>query len=159
MYAECHERKYFYDEDAIFPWGPRELSPYADEIRQQIANEVLPEAQGRGLACYLHNELLNRKVYQISPDVVVENGLLWSKTKVESYGPLSTTEQEAVKDYLQGQFSDGWGEGFCQREIPISDEEALFVYFYPLEPGSDPTLYNEEEFAQLLGLQEPELRM
>lgn len=151
---------HFHGDDMVFlRWGDPTLMQFEDEIREQIAKEILPEEAERGLAVYLHNELLKEKVYQISPDVAIENGALWSKTKVESFGPLSIAEQEAIKAYLQGQFSDGWGEGFSQREISIGEGERLFVHFYASEMDEENLLYTEEEFEQQLEQQEVELRL
>jgi len=33
---------------------------------------------------------------------------------------LTDQEIESLKDYFNGQYSDGWGEGFFQREIETS---------------------------------------
>jgi hypothetical protein len=33
---------------------------------------------------------------------------------------LTDQEIEILKDYFNGQYSDGWGEGFFQREIETS---------------------------------------
>ena len=89
----------------------------------------------------------------------ISKAFAWSKTKVESFGPLSIAEQEAIKAYLQGQFSDGWGEGFSQREISIGEGERLFIHFYASEMDDENLLYTEDEFEQQLEQQEVELRL
>ncbi len=33
---------------------------------------------------------------------------------------MTDQEIESLKDYFNGQYSDGWGEGFFQREIETS---------------------------------------
>ena len=91
--------------------------------------------------------MLREKVCDIEVGVVVIAGELWSKTKIESYGALSETQTEALKAYLSGQFSDGWGEGVAQREIDIGDAE-LYLYFW--HPELEDTLYTEEELEKTL---------
>lgn len=158
--AEYDSGRFHGDDMAFLRWGDPTLMQFEDEIREQIAKEILPEEAERGLAVYLHNELLKEKVYQISPDVAIENGALWSKTKVESFGPLSIAEQEAIKAYLQGQFSDGWGEGFSQREISIGEGERLFDSFLCFRNGRGKSaLIPRKNLNSGWNMQEVELRL
>ena len=46
------------------------------------------------------------------------------------YGELTPGELEKLKDYVTGQASDGWGEGFEQQEIDTDDCGKLYVSFY-----------------------------
>lgn len=106
-----------------------ELCEYEDSITEQIAGERLESEGERGLAIYLHNRLLNRKVASMVPAVEVWQAELWGVLEVKSYGPLSQNMLKAVIDEWSGQESDGWGEGFEQRPIEI-DEGELYVSFW-----------------------------
>ena len=106
-----------------------ELCEYEDSIMEQIAGERLDSEGERGLAIYLQNRLLNRKVASMVPAVEVWQGELWGVLEVKSYGPLSPNMLKAVMDEWSGQESDGWGEGFEQRPIE-TDEGELYVSFW-----------------------------
>lgn len=102
---------------------PAELCSYQKEILNQIAKEHLPEEEERGLAEYLNDEGLKEKIYSMNPTVEVWRGELWGVLEVEYRGELSSKEIEDIKEYWEGQASDGWGEGFEQREIKVPKEK------------------------------------
>ena len=108
---------------------PYELCEYEDAIMEQIAKEWLDSEGERGLAAYLQNRLLDRKVASMVPAVEVWQGELWGVLEVKSYGPLSPNMLKAVMNEWRGQESDGWGEGFEQRPIKL-DEGELYVSFW-----------------------------
>ena len=101
---------------------------------EQIAKERLDSEGERGLAAYLQNRLLNRKVASMVPAVEVWQGELWGVLEVKSYGSLSQNMLKVVMDEWRGQESDGWGEGFEQRPIKI-DEGELYVSFWNSSSG------------------------
>lgn len=108
---------------------PAELCSYETEILKRIAEENLEEEGDRGLAVYLDDPKLEEKIYSMKPTVEVWRGELWGVLEVESLNQLSEREIEAVKEYWEGQESDGWGEGFEQRGIKIPEGE-LYVSFW-----------------------------
>ena len=108
---------------------PAELCSYETEILKRIAEENLEEEGDRGLAVYLDDPKLEEKIYSMKPTVEVWRGELWGVLEVESHNQLSEREIEAVKEYWEGQESDGWGEGFEQRGIKIPEGE-LYVSFW-----------------------------
>ena len=109
--------------------GADELCAYEDSILAAIAREHLDEESDRGLAVYLRNELLGRKVHSMNPTVEAWNGRLWGVLEVQSHGPLSPSDLAGVMEEWAGQESDGWGEGFEQREIKTGEGE-LYVSFW-----------------------------
>lgn len=106
-----------------------ELCDYEDSIMEKIADEWLDSEEDRGLAAYLDNQLLNRKVVSMVPAVEIWQGELWGVLEVKSYGPLTQNMLSAVIDEWGGQESDGWGEGFEQRPIQTKEGE-LYVSFW-----------------------------
>lgn len=131
----------FYEEDFIAVDG-RLLKNYADIIQNQVILSQTELDSERGLAAYIYESPLKQKVKSITVGIEVIDGALYSKTKVESYGAFCEPELSKLKDYLIGQFADGWGEGFEQTGIETG-EETLYVHFYP--QNLEFTLYTEDE--------------
>ena len=69
----------------------------------------------------------------------IRNGELMGCTTVKLREPLTDAEIKDFQDYLKGQFSDGWGEGFEQREIQTGDG-VLYVHF-----GEEPFDFEVEQ--------------
>lgn len=63
--------------------------------------------------------------------VTIENqeGILYGCTKLELKEFLNPEELKELGDYITGQYSDGWGEGFEQQDIQV-EEGILNVHFW-----------------------------
>lgn len=130
LYAHLYERNEWGDlENEPADMGADELCAYQDVILEAIEREHLDTEGDRGLAVYLDNAMLKRKVHSMKPTVEEWNGRLWGVLEVQSYGRLSQSDLVEVIEEWSGQESDGWGEGFEQREIKVDSGE-LCVSFW-----------------------------
>ena len=122
---------------------------YDDEINDFIRDDLNSDenAVERGLAAYLHNENLDKKVYSITPMVETRNGNLYGVAVVKTYGELDKSETADLVGYITGQFSDGFGEGLEQRPITLGEDEVYISLWnsedYYLKPESE--LFHEQE--------------
>lgn len=133
--ASLYERKtYEEDPEMVVDVEPNGLCNYEDKILESLEEDWSSQETERGLAEFLENKLLKRKVFSMKPTVETWQGELWGVLEVKSYGKLSGTELEHVTREWEGQVSDGWGEGFEQRPIQTEDGE-LYVSFWSGKRG------------------------
>ncbi len=103
---------------------------YEESIREAV--EQRNSDDGGNLMPYFdekRNLRVKEKVISAIPSVEIRDGKLMGCTTVKLRGPLTEPEMQDLQDYLKGQFSDGWGEGFEQQEIQTADG-VLFVHFW-----------------------------
>ncbi len=119
---------------------------YLRDIRKQVYNFNLEDGE-RGLARYFGKDNISRnKVYSIKPDVEMVRDTMMGVAVIKMTKPLTQTEIDDLKDYVTGQFSDGWGESFEQREIQVSGGE-IYVHFWDSE---EYYINTDEEMEQML---------
>lgn len=122
---------------------------YDDEINDFIRAHLNSDenAVERGLAVYLHDENLDKKVYSITPMVETRNGNLYGVAVVKSYGELDKAETADLVGYVTSQYADGFGEGLEQRPITLGEDEVYISLWnsedYYLKPESE--LFHEQE--------------
>ena len=65
------------------------------------------------------------------PEVSVRKveGILYGCTTLKLKEYLDTQDFSELCEFITGQYSDGWGEGFEQREIPVEGGN-LYVHFW-----------------------------
>lgn len=110
-----------------------DMSYYADSIQEAV--EQRNGDDGENLMLYFdesRNPDIKAKVMSAVPSVEIQNGVLMGCTTVKLRESLTAPEMEDLLEYLKGQFSDGWGEGFEQQTIQISNG-VLNVHFWNAE--------------------------
>ncbi len=84
----------------------------------------------RGLMRYYTDSVcIAGKIISAFPSIVKMNNELYGVLECRIKEPLTEIEIQSLKEYWTGQMSDGWGEGFEQKEIKIEEGE-LFVSFW-----------------------------
>ena len=122
-----------------------ELASYEDKIRSALFKNRMQEEQVRGIMYwYRKPDSVNDKVHSVVFDVEQRHGRLWGVAECQISGELSAGELAALKKYISGQASDGWGEGFEQQEITLDGGRELYVHLWQDEDWSIRT--EQEQF-------------
>ena len=116
-------------EDCPVKWDGYCLLDYQETIKRALKKECSWMGK-QGLAEFLPNALLKRKVISMMPEIEDWNHTLWGVLNVKSHGKLTDGELQTLIKEWKGQCMDGFGEGFSQREIRIR-EGVFYVHFCP----------------------------
>ena len=106
-----------------------DMACYVDSIQKAVKQRSSDD--GGNLMLYFDEERspgVKEKVLSAIPSVEIRGDELMGCTTVKLREPLTEPEMQDLQDYLKGQFSDGWGEGFEQQEIQTGDG-VLYVHF------------------------------
>ena len=118
----------FYDEYEGCPLDGHDLLQYADAGDEAVKKDIA-DFNGNLMQYYREDDSVRRKVVRAVPNVDEVNGELVGSLWVDTDAPLTAEEQAVFCAYISGQYSDGWGEGFEQREIDVGDGK-LYVHFW-----------------------------
>ena len=115
------------------PLDGEELAQYADAIQEAVDRENAPEEEGGGV-CNLMDYFqgtpsIKEKVGNAVVSVENIDGTLYGCTTLRLKEFLESEELHELCEYITGQYSDGWGEGFEQRDIRV-DDGTLNVHFW-----------------------------
>ena len=138
--AEFTEDGYDYEEPEHLEGG--ELYQYTEQIAKALEDYRMPEEAERGIMHWYHEEdSVNEKVRSVVFRLEKRDFQLWGVAECRLDSGLTSKELAALKEYITGQASDGWGEGFEQRDIGV-DEGVLNVHLWN---SGDWSLQTEEE--------------
>ena len=118
----------FYNEYEGCPLDGHDLLQYADAVDEAVKKDIA-DFNGNLMQYYREDDSVRRKVVRAVPNVDEVNGELVGSLWVDTDAPLTAEEQAVFCAYISGQYSDGWGEGFEQREIDVGDGK-LYVHFW-----------------------------
>ena len=117
-----------YNEYEGYPMDGHDLLQYADAVDEAVKKDIV-DFDGDLMQYYHEDDSVRRKVVSAVPSVEICGNKLCGCMNVELREPLNEGEQAALCDYISGQYSDGWGEGFEQRDIRV-DDGTLAVHFW-----------------------------
>ena len=106
----------FYDEYEGCPLDGHDLLQYADAVDEAVKKDIA-DFNGDLMQYYHEDDSVRSKVVSAVPSVEICGNKLCGCLTVELKEPLLDDEQTVLCNYISGQYSDGWGEGFEQRDI------------------------------------------
>ena len=119
LQAEFYEN----ESDRMYPddvMDGRALAVYGADILQKMQERA--DHVGEDLMEYYdEKDSVKEKVTNLELSVVLKAGELMGCAEVTIQAPLDRWEMNRLETYLTGQYSDGWGEGFEQQDIPVED--------------------------------------
>ena len=125
--------------------GGHTLLAFKDIIEKALVKHREPEEVRRGLMrWYGKDDGVNAKVYSAFFGVEERAGSFWGTVTCMVEGELTAQELKALKEDIESQASDGWGEGFAQKDL-ITPEGILYVHLWD---SQDWQLMTEAEFSQ-----------
>jgi len=117
-----------YNEYEGYPMDGHDLLQYADAVDEAVKKDIA-DFNGDLMQYYHEDDSVRQKVVSAVPSVEIHGNKLCGCLNVELRESLNEGEQAALCDYISGQYSDGWGEGFEQRDIRVEDGK-LYVHFW-----------------------------
>ena len=117
-----------YNEYEGYPMDGHDLLQYADAVDEAVKKDIV-DFDGDLMQYYHEDDSVRSKVVSAVPSVKICGNKLCGCLTVELKETLLDDEQTVLCNYISGQYSDGWGEGFEQREIEVEDGK-LYVHFW-----------------------------
>ena len=117
-----------YNEYEGYPMDGHDLLQYADAVDEAVKKDIA-DFNGDLMQYYHEDDSVRGKVVNAVPSVEIHGNKLCGCLNVDLQESLNEGEQAVLCDYISGQYSDGWGEGFEQRDICVEDG-TLAVHFW-----------------------------
>ena len=145
-----------YSEYEGCPLDGHDLLQYADAVDEAVKKDIA-DFNGDLMQYYHEDDSVRQKVVSAVPSVEIHGNKLCGCLNVELRESLNEGEQAVLCDYISGQYSDGWGEGFEQRDIRV-EEGTLAVHFWQ-ENGFKMTPTFEKTQEQVQMTQRPKMKL
>lgn len=161
LYMPLTADVFYYDdygdlESDSYPLDGRDLTAHEGIIMAALTKNRMPEEAERGIMhWYGKNDSVDDKVKSVVFSVEKRDHRLWGVAECHVVGELTQEELSTLKEYITGQASDGWGEGFEQREIDIGEGD-MYVHLWSFDDKWS-ILTEEERFSQTIADGLPEL--
>ena len=142
-----------YDESYYWsdPIDHEEAYMYMDAIELAVRRDRDTMDKELGLAEYVPDSLRD-VVVSLFPNIELHGDKLWCVADVALSRPITPGEIAELADWWEGQLSDGWGEGFEQREIAVDHGD---LYVKPWSSDDSFFIMTQKEFDRRMEPRQP----
>lgn len=102
------------------------IEKYINNIQNTIKSNIYEESS-LGLVAYIENEKLRESIKVIVVSVEEYNNNLYGVASIIPKRQLTDKEIDCLKDYLEGQYADSWGESFEQQYIQVKEKNKYYT--------------------------------
>lgn len=154
LYMPLSAKQYERDELGQEEDYPTELSQetilsYQEEILTAFLDERKSEQEECGILQYYHeSDSIKEKVQSLFFTVEKVESKLMGVAECQVKGKLNASEMARLKEYVTGQASDGFGEGFEQRPITVGEDKIYVSLWSESEEWNVMTQEEMEEWSQ-----------
>ena len=119
LFGSIYSDELFPDTDGIYELSPEAMARMYD--RHYELSRFL-EKEKEYLEKYVPNKFLGTIIKAEFGDYGLRDDKMWLYTHIWTTDDLTDSGIEEISDWIEGQMSDGWGEGLEQREWKIDTE-------------------------------------
>ena len=124
------------------------LLEYEQDIRKALEEDK--NCDMKDMASFFNgNDSVRKKLLSAVWTVDELDGTLYGCVNTKMKEPLTAEEKKSLKEWISGQNSDGFGEGFEQRPLETEDGD-LYVSFW--NSGDDYFIYDQSEMDEYITL-------
>lgn len=124
------------------------MQTYEHDIREAMEEDQKHDMNN--MAAYFHgNDSVEEKLVSAVWTVNELDGTLYGCVNVRMKEPFTAEEKESLKNWILGQNSDGFGEGFEQSPVETEDGD-LYVSLW--HSGDDYFIYDQSEMDEYITL-------
>ena len=138
------------DNDSMVTLSESVYIDFKDDINMQLSKSL---GESCNLAKYCHSKELAEKLHSVNIEAIEFNDQLYAVTTVYIEEGMSLFEADIsdIQEYITGQFSDGFGEGFEQVPITTNDGDIYVSLWNPnyweLSTNPPPIVENSIDIA------------
>lgn len=120
---------------------------YLRDFKSEIEELLEAEQESDNMTKYFgdsDSKTASEKIVSIKWDVTEIENILYGMVKIRHSKPFTDEEKDILKDWIEGQNSDGFGEGIEQNGIDTEDG----IFYVQLWRTDDYFVYDEDQMSE-----------
>jgi len=149
FYCPLHVQMYERESDDYIVVDSSILNDHEEQIRESLAEETHRGGDKDMSEYFYGSHDLHEKLVSVRWDIENVQDTIYGCIRVDLAEPLTDDEIDELREWIRGQNSDGFGEGYEQQTQRTSDGD-LNISFW--DCNDEYFLLNDEEFESAFGI-------